>query len=240
MRAVLHWSRHRIAFAHRPFAGGLGAALYVAYGDTDPGQSNIVYRNTAAVRPGSRIARGGRVAAGTKTTAAAIVKSPTNQFSYTLPANKIGWFQVRTHDQDIENPVISGARRWQTDAQGSLLVNLTGDGSLLGIEKRDGGGFRFRFVWNQPSDGDAPVDFILRKTAGPTAVSDATTSYADGQRYYDVIVSGLQDGGAYTFTLSARNGSSEVLLQGNNGTQIDVVADATGPPAPTNVTAEER
>ena len=237
-------------FAHQPFSGGLGAALYIGYGDPDPGKDAIRYRH-------------GRIPDGTdylladtdqkfplgnanvtKTEAIAFVKSPTKQFVANLPSEALVdgmtiWFQVRTHQSNVENETIYRPRKIVIDSSFDGSGKIEGSGRLLKLEKRDAGGVRFRFVYSPSKDGLQPTQFVLNRTAGPTSPSPETVLFVKGKRQYEIDIAGLQDAGAYTFQITAENGAVSKLLVGNNGNDIDLTADADGPPPPDSLIAVE-
>ena len=61
-----------------------------------------------------------------------------------------------------------------------------------------------------------------------------------GKRSYEIDTPALTDGAAYVFNILARNGVTTQALVGNAGdgsADIELTADAAGPPAPSNLTA---
>ncbi|QDU03151.1 hypothetical protein V6x_28630 [Gimesia chilikensis] len=226
----------KYVYNHRPFAGGLGAALYVGIGSPQ----NIRYRrglvpdgcDFALWGPASDF--GGDVVK--KTLYVETIKSPTAQFSYTIPAAYYGeeiYFQVRTHEADIENESIYRPQALQTDESGNGVNEIRGRGRFLSVEKRDGGTLRFRFVYDSVRDGLQPSQFVITKTAGPGSVDPVAVTHS-GKRYYELDVPSLADATEYTFQLSAENGPTTAVLD-----SLTATADAAGPPAITGLTAEE-
>lgn len=222
-------------YNHRPFAGGLGAALYVGIGSPE----NIRYRR-GLVPNGCDFALwgpesdfGGEIVK--KTRYVETIKSPTAQFSYTIPAAYYGeeiYFQVRTHQADIENESIYRPQALQTDESGNGVNEIRGSGRFLRVEKRDGGTLRFRFVYDSVRDGLQPSQFVITKTAGPGSVDPVAVTHT-GKRTYTLDVPSLADATEYTFQLTAENGSTTAVLDTTTAT-----ADSAGPPAVSDLTAE--
>lgn len=235
-------------YQHRPFAGALGSALYVVYGDPDPGADAIRYRHHRVpdgVRGGAAVlgfdGTGSFGGANVQKTAAVATAKAPDFPAYALPAAAAEttlWLQLRTHKADVENESIYRPRRLVLDAALDEQTAITGSGFLISAEKRDGGGFRFRFAWDDSADGVRPAQFVLARTAGPTSPADVSIPFVAGQREYEIDVEGLTHAGAYTFTLTAKNGAAEQLLAGNNGTDILVTADNAGPAAVTVAASE--
>lgn len=224
------------AHFHRPFADGLGAALYVGIGSP----LNIKYRRGLIPNGcdialwGSESDFGGEIVK--KTLYVETIKSPTAEFTYTIPAAYYGeeiYFQVRSHQADIENESIYRPQALQTDSSGNGVNEIRGSGRFLSVEKRDGGTLRFRFVYDSVRDGLQPSQFVITKTAGPGSVDPVAVTHS-GLRNYELDVPSLADATEYTFQLSAENGSTTVVLD-----TITATADAAGPPAVSGLTAEE-
>ena len=119
------------------------------------------------------------------------------------------------------------------DAGGDPDVQLLGKAVSLGHEARSGGIVRFQFRFVAAAQGDQPATFELRRTAGPTIPSTISVT-SGGTGVYTIDSVALDDSATYTFELYAINGATELLLL----TYSDVQADATGPPAPANLTTE--
>lgn len=228
-----------LVLADRPFAGGLGAALYLGRGSA----SAIEYRRnrlldgaTSLVPLLSMYPLG--AASVPKTPAVDLVKSPTTALEATIPAGWLPgdvWANVRTHQADIENETIYHPRRLNADGSGDVVDAVLGTARVLGLDKRDAGGLRIRWIYAASVDGLQPEYFLCRKTAGPTTVASITTAAIDGGRDYAFELAGLQDGGVYTFAIDAVAGTITTTLL----TGIDFTADAAGPPAVSGLVAEE-
>jgi len=222
-------------FNHRPFAGGLGAALYVGIGSP----TAIRYRR-GLVPNGCDFAIWGPVSdfggeIVKKTLYVDTIKSPTAQFSYTIPAAYFGeelYFQIRSHEADIENESIYRPQALQTDESGNGVNEIRGSGRILRVEKRDGGTLRIRFIYDSVRDGLQPTQFVITKTAGPGSVDPVAVTHT-GKRYYELDVPSLTDATEYTFQLTAENGSTTAVLD-----SVTATADAAGPPEITDLTAE--
>lgn len=216
----------------------LGAALYVsAAGVDDP--TAIRYRHGRPLS-GHVIAAGVEWQPGTHflhDACVAIIVSPTNEITYSLPAEYHGttfWAQVRSHASGLENETLWRPQRITLDGggDGGSASTIDGTAIVLAVEKRDGGGLRVRFRYLSAETGLTPDTFTLSRTAGPTSPSDVSTSYQIGARDYTLDVESLTDAGAYTFALKATSGAAESTL-----TTIDFTADASGPGAVQNLTA---
>jgi len=247
MRAVDAGER---VYANRPFAGARGAALYLGYGDPDPGPEAIRFRRNRVHdnAPFCRLAELDPGANETKTAAVAFCTSPTAALVYELPADAadtVAWFQVRTHDDDVENTTLWRPRRVVIDADLDADNRILGTAALIAAEKRDGGGVRFRFRYLPVRDGLQPEEFQLVATDGPTSPDPVSISYGGSsgefnlgggfgrELDFEIDVAGLEDEGEYTFEIRAVNGAVEAAL-----IETDVTADASGPAAPTASIAE--
>ena len=222
-------------YHHRPFAGGLGAALYVGIGSP----TAIRYRRSKILNGCDFLCWGSEIDFGAafvqKTMYVETIKSPTAQFSYTIPAAYYGqeiYFQVRTHEGDIENESIYRPQALQTDGSGNGVNEFRGSGRFLRVEKRDGGTLRFRFVYDTVRDGLQPSQFVIIKTAGPGSVDSVAVTHT-GKRTYELDVPNLADATDYTFQLMAENGAITAVLDTTTAT-----ADSAGPPAVSSLTAE--
>ncbi|QDT95562.1 hypothetical protein [Gimesia aquarii] len=223
-------------FHHRPFAGGLGAALYVGIGAPDAiryrrgmildGCDFQVFRNSDFLFGAAAVQ---------KTLYVETIKSPTAQFSYTIPSVYFGqdiYIQVRTHEADIENESIYRTQKLQVDGSGNAVNQILGSGRILRVEIRDGGTIRIRFVYDSVRDGLQPTQFVITKTAGPGSVDPVAVTHT-GKRFYEADIPGLLDATTYTFQLVAENGPTTALLD-----SVSATADASGPPPISNLTAE--
>ncbi|HTN02937.1 MAG TPA: hypothetical protein VL132_13715 [Planctomycetaceae bacterium] len=228
-----------LVLADRPFAGSLGAALYLGRGAA----TAIEYRRCRILDGATSLVPRLEMyplgeASVPKTPAVDLVKSPTTELQATIPADWLPgdvWANVRTHQADIENETIYHPRRLKADGTGDVVDAVLGTARVLGLDKRDAGGLRLRWVYAASRDGLQPDYFLLRRTAGPTAVASVTTSAIDGGRDYAFELAGLQDGGAYTFAIDAVAGTITTTLL----TGIAFTADAAGPPAVSGLVAEE-
>lgn len=232
---------HEIVLTHQPFAGGTGSALYVGHDDpaNKPGPQIIqfdrgeLFDGHAFISLGELILGGTNV---TKTRAVAIVKDPAVEFEYSLPDAMLDqtiWAQVRRHAGGVENPTIYQPIKITADAEGEGVDTIGGHGRITAITKFAGGGFEFQFRWMPSLNGLPPAQFRLEKTAGTGTIADVLLTYVARQTRYKIAVTGLTDAEAYTFNLSAENGTATKLLPYAGETDLDVTADASGPPAPT-------
>ncbi len=224
---------------NRPFAGGLGAALYLGQGSATAIEyrRNRLLDGATSLVPRLTMYRLGEASV-SKTPAVDLVKSPATELQATIPAGWLPgdvWANVRTHQADIENETIYHPRRLNADGSGDVVDAVLGTARVLGLDKRDAGGLRIRWVYAASVDGLQPDYFLCRKTAGPTTVVSITTDALDGGRDYAFELSGLQDGGAYTFAIDAVAGTVTTTLL----TGIAFTADAAGPPAVSGLVAEE-
>ena len=245
--------RSRPLFTARPFtdddtattlSGVGGASLYVSSGPAGSLPPAIAARNYRTLTPGSQPAKLGNLVANTKTTRVATVTEPTAQFpAVALDPDKAYRLQVRTWKDDVELPTIFGERLINTDSSTELETEITGAGYLIRTELCQGGGVKFWFAYNEAVEGLQPVDFVLSRQSGPTSPDDVVTKFYPRKRRYSVEVAGLQDAGAYVFRISARNGATTKLIDNAPASglyDIAVTADASGPPAVSSITWEER
>ena len=158
----------------------------------------------------------------------------------TLPAEWAGQtivVDVRHFKDDVEN-LTSNFRTLRIDLDGSLaeVLEIFGTAELLSTELRSAGIVRIRFVWNAARDGVQPTLFRIQRTAGPTSPADVTTSAVTGQRVYEIDTPALSDSAPYTYKVRAENGATVIDAL----TGITFTADATGPPAVTQVLTDAR
>lgn len=251
------------AFTHRPFEGGRGVSLYLGIGSApgvDPGPESIKFRSLRIIpqprkdwyKRGPIFVRGSSFDYGNgvrKTAAVAVVKDPVDEINYTLPeelADRIVYLQLCVHDQHVENRTLYRPVRLNLDEELDHSDEIRGTGRLMSIEKRDGGGVLLRFVYDRDRNGIQPTEFVLTKISGPGTVADVTVNFLGpspifprGQRSYEIESPALADGGVYVFQVLARHGGTTKALTGNAGgdsPNINITADAAGPPAPTNLT----
>jgi len=244
MRAFQPRGKCSYGFHHRPF-DGLGAALYAAAGDGSIEATAIRYRRRLCPDgglfnvPGPTIPFGGE-SFSKASQAVAIVKSPDTFEG--IDVNALGWadqtvwMQVRTHECDVENEQLAGRRKFVFDSNGDLVAPILGTARLLRSEKRVAGGWRFVFLYLPSPDGGQPDEFALIATAGPTTPDEVVAPYVRGIVETTLEVAGLDDAGAYTFKIVARNDDESADLL----TGLDITADASGPPAVTGLTAIPR
>lgn len=217
-----------------PFAGA-GVSLYVTVGDT------VQYRNLRAVS--RHILRGpGFNIGGTsvpKTTRVGYELSPTSEIRVpTDPAwnNQTISIDIRTFRDDVENETDNFRTQTITlDGTGADVSTINGTATLLNYEKRDGGVVRIRFRWEPAADGVQPDTFTAIRTAGPTSPANAAVTVDPGvSLLIEIDTPALSDASAYTYKIQASLSAvtADVL------TGISITADATGPAAPTGVTAE--
>lgn len=238
MRCVVE--DHDLLLFDRPFSGGIGVSLYAAAVDplTDPGPRAIEFRRNRILNSSDHVLAGidGVFALGAssveKCPRLAVVTDPTAEIRYAIPAEwqeKRVHVQLRTYAEDYENETIYRPRKLDLDAGGEDVTPVLGTATILTTEKRDGGGLRLRFAWNQPRDGAVPTQFVLTKATGTGTITPGTVTYVPDQRVYEIDVSGLSNGVAYTFTLSATitAGSTDLV------TGIAFTGDSAGPPAVT-------
>lgn len=234
-----------LCLQQRPYAGGLGASLYLGSGDpdADPGPSSILFRRNRILFGGAHLVfLGTDVQLGgasiPKTPAVAQVTSPTAEINYSIPEyleGKVVWAQIRTFKDDVENESIYRPRRIVLDGDGELDDRILGTAYVTELIALDGGGLTVKFIYSASRDGAQPVQFVLSRTAGPTSPSPATTPFVAGQRQFELTIASLQDAGAYTFTLSAEGDTTSADLV----TGIAFTADGSGPPAVSSLTATE-
>jgi len=219
--------------AKNGFEGSLGVAMYVgAAGVDDPKQ--IEYRRIRTFGSGvGWFVVSGDWAPGTNAFLGDVVvsrvTSPTETITYSLPAAYSGqtfWVQLRTYKDGIEHQTLWRPQRVTVDATPDSSDTIDGTGRITAIQKRDAGGLRVEFEYYAALTGIQPTEFELSRTAGPTSPTAVTVSYVAGTLQYTLDVASLQDAGAYTFALKAKNGSTEKSLG-----SISFTADATGPGA---------
>lgn len=217
-----------VFLSEQPFAGGLGASLYAAI-DDGRGAAAIEYRPHQLSGPPTLYS--GPVDL-RKTKRLADVDQPTAELRFEIPAAWLGqtvWVNPRTHAQDFENRTLFRPRQIHISAEGTVDTPVLGKATILAIEKRDGGGVRVRFSYQQPRDGRVPNQFVLAKVTGSGTIMPGTVAYGASQRVYEIDLTGLSHGVAYTFTLWAEtpSGSTELV------TGIAFTGDSQGPPAVT-------
>lgn len=238
MRCVVE--DHDLLLYDRPYAGALGVSLYAAAvdPDADPGPRAIEFRRNRILDSADQCLAGvsGVYNLGETTVPKSPrltdVTQPTGEIRYAIPAawqEKTVWAQVRTHAADYENETIYRPRRLMLGDDGEDVTPVFGTATVIALEKRDGGGLRLRFSWNQPRDGLTPTQFVLGKVTGSGTIMPGTVPYYEAQRVYEIDVTGLSNGVAYTFKLWAETSTvSTDLITG-----IAFTGDTQGPPAVT-------
>lgn len=226
-----------------PYAGSLGAALYVAAVDpeADPGPTAIEFRRCRTFDADGFIAGVEGMfnlgaASVPKSPAIAFVDSPTAEIRYTIPVawhGKTIWAQVRTHAQDYENETLYRPRKITLDAGGEDDTPVYGTATIIALEKLDGGGLRVRFTFAASRAGATPTAFTLTKATGTGTITPGSVDYVADQRLYEVEVSGLTNAVAYTFTLAATHAGGSTDLA-----TVAFTADAAGPPAVVAIAVE--
>jgi hypothetical protein len=228
----------KMLYNDRPFGAGKGGSLYGGHGSSptdDAGPGCIAYRRMRLV---SRFITGSEAWFGSgvvKTLAIATVADPIAEFVYDLPAeyaSRIAYFQVRTWADDVENLSDLAPLRVVLDADRNQVNSIDGTAVLLDYELRDGGVVRLKFRWQRAVTGIQPLQFSAVRTAGPSSPAAATIDY-DGAAFVEIDTPALLDSSAYTYKITAINGSTtkDVL------TGISITADATGPSEPASGSA---
>lgn len=228
-------------FTQRPFAGALGASLYVGAGSS---AAAINYRRNRIIDGAEGLIANldGQTDLGAasfpKSQAVAQVASPVTELSYELPAELLEaevWCQVRTFAGDYENDTIYRPRRLTTDPGGDPVLEILGVALIVDTQKRDGGGLRVLFAYTPSRDGLQPETFSVVQVTGPGTIAIGQVTAVDGQRDYTIDVEGLTDGGAYTFDLVAHSGAVDTVLVSG----FAVTGDADGGAAVAGLVAEE-
>lgn len=227
-----------------PYAGSLGAALYVAVvdPDADADPSVIEYRRCRTFDGADGFISGvdGMFDLGAssvpKSPAVAFLDSPDGEFRYSIPVawhEKTVWAQVRTHAANYENETLYRPRKITLDAGGDDDTPVYGTATIIAIEKRDSGGLRVRFSFAGSRAGATPTGFVLTKATGTGTITPGTADYVADGRVYEIDVTGLTNAVAYTFTLSAThaNGSTDLAT-------IAFTGDSAGPGAVTLTAVE--
>ena len=213
----------RCTRSQRPFAG-TGASLY---------RDGIFRRlrvdtGIYTAGPESRLT--------TKTAAIDSVQAPTHQFSFdsTGLAGQTVTYQVRPFKDDVENTSNFRPLTITFDGDGNDGTGILGTATYVSQEQRAGGVVRLYFRYDPSRSGTQPVTFQAIRTAGPTSPATASTEFRRGKFLYSIDTPALSDASAYTYKIRAVAGSITADLV----TGITVIADATGPAAPTSGTVE--
>ena len=218
-------------FNHQPFTGS-GVSLYVTAG------SSVQYRNLRLIH--GSILRGTEFDCGgtsvLKTARNTFAASPVTAITATIDPSDTYEVDIRTFRDNVENESDNYRTRSITvDGSGDDTSTIQGTATLLDYEKRDGGIVRIRFMWEPAADGVQPDTFTAIRTAGPTSPANASVTVDAGVRLLVTIdTPTLSDASAYTYKIQASLSAvtADVL------TGISLTADATGPAAPSGVTAE--
>lgn len=235
-------------FTHEPFSGE-GVSLYATVG------TSVQYRNLRVLTGGTRRRRragwikgsGGNhdiANAVLKTARRDSVASPGTEIVWTLPAEFIpaldtqnAVFDVRHYKDDVENENTNfGASTVPIDTNGDGQSEILGTAELVSVQTREGGDVRIRFAYTASLDGVQPTIFRAVRTAGPTSPADVEIEIIQGERHLEIDIPGLSDASAYTYKIVAENAEGTVTKDVITG--ITVTADATGPTAPTSISAE--
>lgn len=227
-------NRSHIGFNDRPFAGS-GLSLYVTVGST------VQYRNLRLIDGnwirgavfdfgGTSVLKTARQSYGASPLSSITVATNSAWLSQTISID------VRTFVDDVENESDNyRIQRLTLDGAGADTSTIRGTATLLNYEQRDGGIVRIRFAWEPAADGAQPDTFTLIRTAGPSSPANIAVTVDAGVRLLiEIDTLALSDASAYTYKIQASVGAvtADVL------TGISVTADATGPDAPSDVTAE--
>lgn len=214
----------------QPFAGQ-GASLYVTAGET------VRYRRMRIAPRGRTVLRQGWSGRNPKTTRVAVeagVSDDTITFDWPLPpalADTALAVNVR-HFRDGHEHLSIESVPLTVDAVQEPVLEILGAAKWLMPEQRSGGVLRLRWRWLPSMDGVQPDQFRVEFTAGPDSPSDITLPIVDGVFEYATNTGPLLDSGPYTVRLSAESGATTAVLFTG-----DVQADATGPAAPTLISA---
>lgn len=226
---ILHNKKRRV-LTHNPFSGAQGACLYVGpAGVDDPAE--IEFGRLRAFH-GQRVCDRANLFSQENiglTSHVALVKTPTNALSYTLPAGYSSatfWVQLRPHAGGIELPTLYRPRRIVTNSSGQEVAALNGLGTVYQVQKLVAGGVRVKFGWLSFPLSLDPDSFVLSVVSGPTSPANVSTPFVAGGTQFSIDLLGLQHAGNYVLALSAaRDGSPDFTINGS----ITFVPDADGP-----------
>lgn len=230
LRAISVMAKRRrgsTVFTARPFEGS-GTSLYANTGTTTK------YRAVRVIP--KRHPRG--LPAIRKTSRVSVVYDPTSSFSYPIPgawASSAVVFDIRRFKDDVEN-LSTDFDTIKASLDGDLedVTLISGRATLLAPEIRAGGVVRLRFRYHASDTGPAPSLFTWARTAGPTSPASSTIEFQEGVAVYEVDTPALSDASPYTYRLTATDMTNSVTLLSG----VVFTADASGPPAPTLVSAE--
>lgn len=232
----------------RPFQGQ-GVSVYANTGETvQYRQIRVVGRHFRRHRriwtkgtPTPRLPLGtDPIAKTARMASAAGTSGQTRSPAFSIPSAWAGQtvaVDVRHYRDDVEN-LTSNFRAIRIDLDGSLeeTAEIRGTAELLTTEIRAGGIVRLRFAWKPARDGIQPALFRAQRTAGPTSPADVTADAIDGLRIYEIDTPVLDDSAPYTYRVRAESGATIVDAL----TGITFTADATGPPAVTQLLTDAR
>lgn len=219
-----------ILSADRPFQGQ-GVSVYAGEGQPRYRKVRTVGRRLTPLRTAFTGSKTARIAS------EAATAGPVS-LDATLPAELIDVanvaIDVRHYRNDAENDS-SAPQIVSVDSGGDGEDVIDGRAILIDpIEYRTGGSVRLRFRYEHFRG--TPARFRLERLSGPTSPADVTVTYF-GPDLYEADFSSLS-AGTYTFALSIENTGATVTT--TLIAPITVVPDATGPDAPTILTAEVR
>lgn len=209
----------------QPFTGQ-GVSLYVTIGST------CQYRD-------QRIDTGSSLGADADVTKTARIDSAASPVASITPTWNSDWenetvsVDIRTYKDGVENE----STNWRTidiDGTGDSPATIEGTATLLGLLQRDGGIVRIRFAWQPAFTGLQPDTFTAMRTAGPTSPADVEYVAGTGRQLIEIDTPALSDASPYTYKIQAASGATTLDIL----TGITVTADATGPTAPTGLSAE--
>ena len=209
----------------QPFTGQ-GVSLYVTIGST------CQYRD-------QRIDTGSSLGADADVAKTARIDSASSPVTSITPTWNSDWedetvsVDIRTYKDGVENE----STNWRTiaiDGTGDSLATISGTATLLGTQQRDGGIVRIRFAWTPAFTGLQADTFTAIRTAGPTSPADVEYVAGTGRQLIEIDTPALSDASPYTYKIQAASGATTLDIL----TGIAVTADATGPTAPTGLSAE--
>ena len=223
-----------IVYHDRAFQGD-GVSVYATTG------LSVTYRKTR-VGTGLIIRNGSTGLTEAKATER-IAKSTTSPTVVSLPSSLIPSsgttalvsVDMRRYKDEVENTSENvGIQTFEIDNSGDVVSSIDGTGVFLGYEVKESGTVVIKFRYEAADSGINPLSFSAIRTAGPSSPSDVSVDYSAGTRVYRVQIDSLLDSSAYTYKIQAVNGAvTRDIITGKS-----IQADATGPTAPTSVSAE--
>lgn len=209
-------------------------SVYLASGDTDPGDAALVYRRHQVAAGlslhGSRTTPGGTGTA--KGNRVAFASDPAESASYAIPASLAGKFvrvQVRTCDADIECETLHRSMLVKLDSNRAETPGIRGAGRLVRVQARTGGVCRVFFRYDADISGLQPVQFGYSPVSGSGVTAAVVPAFRDEQQLYEMD---LTCAASTTVDVTAVNGAVTAVLF-----RVTIVPDLTGPSAPTGLTA---